>query len=124
MSSLMSGMVVAGALPRAQREARRRERWRRAGLYAATIALMLLVMFPFLWMVQMSFRPNDDIFGYDLLFTPTLVHYGALWQGHFAGSFGNELHRMADSAVSELARYAAGLPFAHPVRRADLDRIA
>ena len=26
-------------------------------------------MFPFLWLLQMSFRPNDDIFGYELLFS-------------------------------------------------------
>lgn len=43
---------------------------------------------------------------------------------HIAGSLGNELHRMADSAVGEIARYAAGLPFAHPVHRADLHRTA
>ncbi|MFI1283845.1 hydroxyacid dehydrogenase [Streptomyces sp. NPDC020858] len=43
---------------------------------------------------------------------------------HIAGSLGNELHRMADSAIDEIARYAAGLPFAHRVRREDLDRMA
>ncbi|MFJ4777598.1 hydroxyacid dehydrogenase [Streptomyces sp. NPDC088762] len=43
---------------------------------------------------------------------------------HIAGSLGNELHRMADSAIEEIARYAAGLPFAHGVRREDLDRTA
>ncbi|MFD3807693.1 hydroxyacid dehydrogenase [Streptomyces sp. NPDC058611] len=43
---------------------------------------------------------------------------------HIAGSLGNELHRMADSAVEEIARYAAGEPFAHPVHREDLDRTA
>ncbi|MDX3537415.1 hydroxyacid dehydrogenase [Streptomyces sp. MB09-01] len=43
---------------------------------------------------------------------------------HIAGSLGNELHRMADSAIDEIARYAAGLPFAHPVCRADLHRTA
>ncbi|MDD9375812.1 hydroxyacid dehydrogenase [Streptomyces sp. ZAF1911] len=43
---------------------------------------------------------------------------------HFAGSFGTELRRMAEHAVEEVARYAAGLPFAHPVRREELDRIA
>ncbi|MGW7316455.1 hydroxyacid dehydrogenase [Streptomyces sp. NPDC054854] len=43
---------------------------------------------------------------------------------HVAGSMGNELHRMADSAIGEVARYAAGLPFAHPVRREDLTRTA
>ncbi|GHI85694.1 hydroxyacid dehydrogenase [Streptomyces xanthophaeus] len=43
---------------------------------------------------------------------------------HVAGSLGNELHRMADSAVDEIARYAAGLPFVHAVRREELRRIA
>ncbi|MFE6840360.1 hydroxyacid dehydrogenase [Streptomyces sp. NPDC057705] len=43
---------------------------------------------------------------------------------HIAGSLGNELHRMADSAIDEIARYAAGLPFAHPVYREDLHRTA
>ncbi|GGZ88843.1 2-hydroxyacid dehydrogenase [Streptomyces subrutilus] len=43
---------------------------------------------------------------------------------HVAGSLGNELHRMADSAVEEIARYATGLPFAHPVHREDLARTA
>ncbi|MET9609431.1 hydroxyacid dehydrogenase [Streptomyces sp. NPDC006512] len=43
---------------------------------------------------------------------------------HIAGSLGNELHRMADSAIGEIARYARGLPFLHGVRREDLDRTA
>uniref|UniRef100_A0AAU2K1J4 Hydroxyacid dehydrogenase n=1 Tax=Streptomyces sp. NBC_00049 TaxID=2903617 RepID=A0AAU2K1J4_9ACTN len=43
---------------------------------------------------------------------------------HIAGSLGNELHRMADSAIGEIARYAAGLPFLHEVRREELDRTA
>src|SRR5436309_2878623 len=38
------------------------------------IALLALVLFPFAWLVQMSFRPNSDILGYDLLFTTTLDH--------------------------------------------------
>ena len=43
---------------------------------------------------------------------------------HIAGAQGNELYRLADTVLDELARYAAGLPLAHPVTRADLDRIA
>lgn len=43
---------------------------------------------------------------------------------HIAGSVGTELHRLADSAVDELARYAKGLPFAHPVLREHLDHTA
>ena len=43
---------------------------------------------------------------------------------HIAGSMGVELHRMADLAVDEVERFARGEPPVHPVRRADLDRIA
>ncbi|MCX4818793.1 hydroxyacid dehydrogenase [Streptomyces sp. NBC_01142] len=34
---------------------------------------------------------------------------------HVAGSLGSELHRMADRALDEVERFAAGLPFADPV---------
>jgi phosphoglycerate dehydrogenase-like enzyme len=40
---------------------------------------------------------------------------------HIAGSLGNELHRMAAAAVDEVERYAAGLPFAHPMSREDME---
>ncbi|MER6362783.1 hydroxyacid dehydrogenase [Kitasatospora sp. NPDC001527] len=43
---------------------------------------------------------------------------------HIAGSLGRELHRMAAAAADELARYAAGQPFAHPVRAEDVHRTA
>ncbi|MEV5678179.1 MULTISPECIES: hydroxyacid dehydrogenase [unclassified Streptomyces] len=43
---------------------------------------------------------------------------------HLAGAQGNEVGRLGALAVDELARYAAGSPFAHPVHRADLGRIA
>jgi phosphoglycerate dehydrogenase-like enzyme len=43
---------------------------------------------------------------------------------HIAGALGVEVRRLGDSALAELERYAAGEPFAHPVTRADLDRIA
>jgi phosphoglycerate dehydrogenase-like enzyme len=43
---------------------------------------------------------------------------------HVAGATGTELWRLADLAVEEIERYAAGLPPRYPVVRADLDRIA
>ncbi|MFE5482174.1 hydroxyacid dehydrogenase [Streptomyces sp. NPDC056527] len=43
---------------------------------------------------------------------------------HVAGSLGNELHRMADQALEEVARYGLGQPFADPVRPSDLMRSA
>jgi phosphoglycerate dehydrogenase-like enzyme len=43
---------------------------------------------------------------------------------HLAGSQGNEWRRLADAAVAEVSRWAAGRQFAHPVPRERLGRIA
>jgi phosphoglycerate dehydrogenase-like enzyme len=43
---------------------------------------------------------------------------------HIAGALGTEVRRLGDAAIDELARYAAGEPFAHPLTAADLDRVA
>jgi phosphoglycerate dehydrogenase-like enzyme len=43
---------------------------------------------------------------------------------HLAGSQGNELARLAELAVAEVGRWAAGVGFAHPVRRERLAYLA
>ena len=43
---------------------------------------------------------------------------------HVAGSYGRELHRLGDSAVAELERYASGQELAHAVSRSELYRSA
>jgi uncharacterized membrane protein len=48
------------------------------------LALLLVLMFPFLWLVQLAFRPAADIFDDALLFTPTLEAFTSLLQGNFA----------------------------------------
>jgi phosphoglycerate dehydrogenase-like enzyme len=48
----------------------------------------------------------------------------ALVTPHIAGSLGNELRRLADLTVSEVARWAQGSGFAHPVRRERLAFLA
>ncbi|OIV39528.1 hydroxyacid dehydrogenase [Mangrovactinospora gilvigrisea] len=48
----------------------------------------------------------------------------ALVTPHIAGSVGNELARMADSAIDEVERLALGRPFHHPVHEAQLSRTA
>jgi phosphoglycerate dehydrogenase-like enzyme len=43
---------------------------------------------------------------------------------HIAGALGTEVQRLGASALAEVERYARGEPFAHPVTRADLGRVA
>jgi phosphoglycerate dehydrogenase-like enzyme len=43
---------------------------------------------------------------------------------HIAGALGTEVRRLGDAAIDEVARYAAGEPFMHPLTAADLDRVA
>ena len=69
-------MPCTGEPPR-RRTSRRPARWSAAAWCGVAGRLHLdrreppgaLVLFPFLWLVQMSFRPNDDIFGYALVFS-------------------------------------------------------
>ncbi|MCI3906385.1 hydroxyacid dehydrogenase [Streptomyces spectabilis] len=49
---------------------------------------------------------------------------GALITPHLAGSQGSEWQRLADTAVGEVARWAAGAGLAHPVRRERLAYLA
>jgi multiple sugar transport system permease protein len=86
----------------------------RAGLHALAVVLALMVLLPFLWLVQMSLRPEDEIFGDTLLFTPTLENYQALWQGNFAGSF---LNSLAVSSLSTGLSLLLGVPAAYVLTR-------
>ena len=113
MSSLAQSRTIT--VGRAQRERSRQERRRRALLYTAASILVTLVMFPFLWLLQMSVRPNDDIFGYALAFTPTFEHYRSLWTGHFPASFMNSVLASTSSTVLSLL---FGVPAAYALSRA------
>lgn len=110
----MSSAADTIQIGRHQRERLRQERRRRALLYTAVSILLILVMFPFLWLLQMSVRPNDDILGYDLLFTPTFEHYAALWTGHFPRSFWNSVIASTSSTALSLL---FGVPAAYSLSR-------
>jgi multiple sugar transport system permease protein len=94
-----------------------RRRIRRGGALGAVTAWVLLAvtLFPFVWLLQMSVRPNEDILGYDLLFRPTLEHYRALRVGQFPRSFANST---AASAVSTALALLTGVPAAYALSRA------
>jgi multiple sugar transport system permease protein len=118
MSSPATGVIgrrLAGmptsAVPRLRLSPERR---RRRILNWVALGILVVVMIPFFWMVQMSFRPNDDIFGYELLFTPTTEHYTALWRGNFPKSF---LNSVLASGISTLLAILIGTPAAYSMAR-------
>jgi multiple sugar transport system permease protein len=80
----------------------------------AAITLLGGMLFPFLWLVQIAFRPSDAAFESGLLFTPTLEAFRALLQGSFIRSFGNSL---LVSSLSTVLSLALGVPAAYALTR-------
>lgn len=97
-----------------------RQAWRAPGLVrrhgrdAAALLLLLVLMFPFLWLVQLAFRPAADVFAEAVLFTPTLDAFASLLQGNFPRSFGNSL---LVSTLSTVLSLAIGVPAAYALTR-------
>ncbi len=99
----------------------KRLKWERRFLYALIIVLILIVMFPFIWLVVMSFKTIDDIFAWPprWFFTPTIENYTGLWQGDFPKSFANSL---ITSVGSTLIAMVLGVPGAYALSRLALQR--
>ncbi len=91
--------------------------WERPALHALVILLVLLVLFPFLWLVVMSFKTDEAIFAWPptLFFTPTLANYRALWDDQFRHAFENSA---IASTVSTLLALVLGVPGAYALSRA------
>ena len=77
---------------------------------------LIVLLSPFLWLLQMSFKSNDLILQFPppLIFTPTLENYTSLWQGAFPASFVNSL--MSASFSTALA-LILGVPAAYALSR-------
>ena len=82
--------------------------------HVVATAALLVLLFPFLWFLQMSVRPTKDIFGYSLLFLPTLDHYAALWKGGFPKSF---INSVLAASLSTLLALLVGTPPAYALAR-------
>ncbi len=78
--------------------------------------LLLVMLLPFLWLLQMSFKPNDLILEFPprMLFGPTLEHYAGLWRSGFGESFINSL---ITSTVSTYLALLLGVPAAYGLSR-------
>jgi len=119
---LSAARPVAAAKPQ---RAQQRPSWlRRHARAMVAVALMLIVLSPFLWLVQLAFKPAADIFEDSLLFVPTLDSFKSLLQGNFLKSFGNSL---MVSTLSTGMSLLIGVPAAYALTRWQFkgrDRIA
>ncbi len=93
--------------------------WERALLWALVLLLLVLILFPFAWLLVMSLKTDQDIFAWPprLLFTPTLANYRALWDGNFPRSFANSA---VASLVSTALAMLVGVPGAYALSRMTL----
>jgi multiple sugar transport system permease protein len=87
----------------------------RVAIWAVPMALLVMLL-PFLWLLQMSFKPTPLILEFPprLVFTPTLEHYAALWKDGFPESFVNSL---VTASVSTLLALLLGIPGAYALSR-------
>ncbi|MEZ5932114.1 MAG: carbohydrate ABC transporter permease [Alphaproteobacteria bacterium] len=94
----------------------RADRRTRFWLHVLVLALVLVILFPFLWLLMMSFKTDSDIFAWPpvLVFTPTTDHYLALWEGNFPKSFANSA---VASIVSTVFAMIIGVPGAYALSR-------
>lgn len=91
-----------------------RRRWPLAR-WAVPLVLFAMLL-PFLWLLQMSFKPTPLILEFPprVFFMPTLEHYVGLWQAGFPESFVNSL---VTSIVSTLLALVFGIPAAYALSR-------
>lgn len=90
--------------------------WERRFIYALVLGLAALTLFPFLWLVLMSVKTNDDIFAFPpkVLFDPTGANYAALWDSGFRQAFFNSA---VVSTTSTLLALLVGVPGAYALSR-------
>jgi multiple sugar transport system permease protein len=86
-------------------------------LHAAVLGLVLLILAPFLWLLQMSVKTHTDIFAFPpkLVFVPTLEHYRSIWDTGFRRSFANS---SIVAVLSTVLAMLAGVPGAYALSRA------
>jgi multiple sugar transport system permease protein len=115
MTSVSLPRPLAQPAVHAAAPARRRKPWlARHGRALTVLLLLLIALAPFLWLVQLAFRPAADIFDDALLFVPTLDGFKSLLQGNFAKSFGNSL---LVSSLSTGFSLLIGVPAAYALTR-------
>jgi multiple sugar transport system permease protein len=86
----------------------------RAVVNATAGMVLVVVLLPAFWMLQLSFRAGGDIFDMRVVFVPTLENYRTLWTGLFPRSLGNSvIVSLGATALSLLL----GVPAAYALSR-------
>jgi multiple sugar transport system permease protein len=96
-----------------------RSKTERRLLKALVVMLTIMLMLPFLWLLLMSFKTNDEVFAFPprLFFNPTLDNYRGLWTSSFPKSFANSaIVSIASTALALLV----GVPGAYALSRASM----
>jgi multiple sugar transport system permease protein len=86
------------------------------GRHIAIAGVLIVLLSPFLWLLQMSFKSNDLILQFPppLIFTPTLENYTSLWHSAFSASFINSL---LSASFSTALALLLGIPAAYALSR-------
>lgn len=110
----MSSLAVVTRSSKARRRA-----WLRPIGYAVVILLIIAVLFPFLWLLIMSFKPEKLIASWPpvLFFEPTLDHYAALLGGQYQKAFTNSTIVSVTTTVLSLL---IGVPAAYTLSRSTI----
>ena len=113
-TSIADAGVAAPASPRSAQRAPS-PRLALPGRQIAAALILLAVMFPFLWLVHLAFKPAALMFDHALGFTPTLQGFeDLLLHGNFVKSFVNSL---AVSLLSTVLSLLIGVPAAYALTR-------
>ena len=82
----------------------------------SVITILVITLLPFLWLLQLSFKPNELILSFppQFIFNPTIEHYVGLWSSDFARSFVNSL---ITSTASTFFAMLLGIPAAYALSR-------
>ena len=86
-------------------------------LYIAVVALLVTVLFPFLWLAQMSLKTELEAFRMPpkLIFVPTLQNYLDILEGKFMRSF---LNSAITATATTIISLFLGVPAAYALSRA------
>ena len=81
------------------------------------LVLVVVILAPFLWLLQMSFKTQAEIFAFPprLVFAPTVEHYRTIWDTAFRRSFGNSA---VVAVLSTALAMLLGVPGAYALSRA------